>query len=369
MKKDIDIIIPVFKAHKTITKTLSSITMQNNVDKLKVTLVNDCCPEGDYQDIVKQFSNLVDIQELKLEKNSGPGVARQYGIDHTYCPYIVFADADDTFLNSFALSQLYYAIEEVKENVIFSSFIEQNNEQVFIPHDNDYIWIFSKIYKRSFLKKHNIRFTTERANEDSCFNKKINMWYLHIGKDIQYIDVYTYGWHITDQSITRNNNAQYTYDQSICGFVNGMIECIEWAEKQKIKKEVIIAEIRSVLIFLYTSFCDVGTNAKEYFQLQNWYYIQKFYHYCWKKYHLTYQSQEFIDTYEDAMKQITRREDFMPRNYMAQPPIVEFMKMLEAMPFDENQIYEIWKQIPDELKQNNIDCGVCGEDYYKDAEK
>ena len=139
MKKDIDIIIPVFKAHKTITKTLSSITMQNNVDKLKVTLVNDCCPEGDYQDIVKQFSNLVDIQELKLEKNSGPGVARQYGIDHTYCPYIVFADADDTFLNSFALSQLYYAIEEVKENVIFSSFIEQNNEQVFIPHDNDYI--------------------------------------------------------------------------------------------------------------------------------------------------------------------------------------------------------------------------------------
>jgi hypothetical protein len=49
---------------------------------------------------------------------------------------------------------------------------------------------------------------------------------------------------------------------------------------------------------------------------------------------------------------------------MAQPNIVQFMDMLNELPYNENDIYEIWKRIPQKLKQNNIDCGVCEKDYY-----
>ena len=55
--KLIDVIIPVYKAHSTLMRTLSSIACQSIVDNLRVTLVNDCCPEGDYQYFVDKFSD------------------------------------------------------------------------------------------------------------------------------------------------------------------------------------------------------------------------------------------------------------------------------------------------------------------------
>ena len=49
MKKNnrIDVIIPAYKAHGTILRTLSSIAEQTILSDVDVTIVNDCCPEGD----------------------------------------------------------------------------------------------------------------------------------------------------------------------------------------------------------------------------------------------------------------------------------------------------------------------------------
>lgn len=40
--KKVDVIIPAYKAQNTIERTLASIVMQSIVDKLTVTIVNDC---------------------------------------------------------------------------------------------------------------------------------------------------------------------------------------------------------------------------------------------------------------------------------------------------------------------------------------
>ena len=50
----IDIIVPCFKAHKTLPRLLGSIISQTIVEDLEVTLVNDGTDE-DYQDIIKKF--------------------------------------------------------------------------------------------------------------------------------------------------------------------------------------------------------------------------------------------------------------------------------------------------------------------------
>ena len=52
----IDVIIPAYKAQKTIMRTLSSIAEQTIIDDIEVTIVNDCCPNGDYKKFVQMFS-------------------------------------------------------------------------------------------------------------------------------------------------------------------------------------------------------------------------------------------------------------------------------------------------------------------------
>lgn len=75
----IDIIIPAYNAHNTIRNTLNSIIEQTNSEEFNVYIVNDASNEN-YQDIVEEYSNHIKIKEIILEKNSGPGVARQMRI-------------------------------------------------------------------------------------------------------------------------------------------------------------------------------------------------------------------------------------------------------------------------------------------------
>lgn len=364
MNKKIDLIVPVYKAHKTLFKLLCSIAQQERTEEVKVTLVNDCCPEGSYKNIIKRFKGSLDIQELKMPKNSGPGAARQYGIDHTDCPYIMFADADDTLFGCFVFNDFLNFIESSEEDVVFSSFIEQGESGKYAQHINDNIWVFGKIYRRSFLEKNNIRFTDLRANEDTCFNRKVMFTYFNEGKNLTFLDTFTYAWHSKQDSITAINNYQYSHDQSTCGFVDGMIEVFEWAEKQKIDEKILEKEIMGTIIFLYISYCDVGS-SEETFQEQNFEYIKKYYNKVWKKHNLDYKNDEFISVYEENMSALYRGESqFSSKIFMAQPNIVQFMDMLENVPYDEENIYRIWDNLPEEVKQNNIKCGVCSKDFY-----
>lgn len=361
--KKIDIIIPVYKAHKTLFKTLCSIAEQCNSEDIQVTLVNDCCPEGSYENIYKPFEGKLSIKEKICKKNGGPGVARQIGIDNTHCPYIMFIDADDTFTNCFVVRDFLKEIEARNENVIFSSFIEEKENGIYIPHDKDTIWMFGKIYRRKFLRDNNIKFTNARANEDSCFNQKVLMLYSNIDKDIPCVENYCYIWHYKEKSITRVNDAQYSFDQSTLGYIDGMIEVFDWAKKRKIRRDVVEERLINVIISLYISYCSVGANSVV-FQEQNFEYIKKFYNKVWKKENVDYKTADFIESYNNMLTNLGI-DGTQYSIFMAQPNIMQFMEMLENSPYNENDIYDVWDRLPAQLKQNNIDCGVCSADFYK----
>lgn len=363
MKKEIDIIIPAYKAHNTIFKTLCSIAEQTWVDKIQVTIVNDCCPEGDYQKIITLFKGQLDIKEVKLPKNSGPGVARQFGFDNTTAQYVMFMDADDCLMGPYIISQMILILKERKDDVIFSNFIEENLPDEYVPHFQDKIWMFGKIYQREFLNNNQIKFSKYRANEDTCFNKMVIMAHQNKNKDIFFFDEYTYGWNFKEKSITRVNNGQYTYDQSICGYIDGLIEIYEWADKMQIKEEVIRNSIYSEICFLYLTFCDIA-NEKEYFQKQNFEYIKKFYHKVWLEHITDYENEDFLKIYDECVHAAIHDGQNLPRSFIVQPNFAQFMDMLKNTPYNEKDIYKIWAEMPDEIKQNNIDCGVVDKNYY-----
>ena len=95
----LNIIIPAYKATKTINRALASIYMQTIKDELRVTIVSDS--DGiDYSD--NMFKDDLNITYLSTDKNMGAGGARQLGLDNSEDMYIMFMDADDALSSAFS---------------------------------------------------------------------------------------------------------------------------------------------------------------------------------------------------------------------------------------------------------------------------
>ena len=237
----IDVIIPAYNAHDTICETLSSIAMQSIKDKLKVYIINDCS-DKDYADEVKMFSSMLDIKEIKTKKNSGPGYARQLGIDSSDSEYIVFIDSDDVFYNYVSIETLYNKITNSSIDVVSSRFVEEVNCDIF-PHNNDEIWMHGKIYKRSFLDKNNIRFNDTYSNEDTGFNNLIilctNMYLIN---DITYI------WRCNPNSITRASEYNFW---GMEGFAYNICWAIKEAEKRNCLESAMAKLLFETMIEIY----------------------------------------------------------------------------------------------------------------------
>lgn len=228
----IDVIIPAYNSQDTIIRTLSSLAMQLNRDELVITIVND--GGKDYKDIIKIFSPLINVKEIGYETNRGPGYARQYGIDNTKEDFITFIDADDTFYEACSLTLLSKPIKDTSAKFVISPFIQigKNCEQG--PVNANLVWVFGHIYRRSFLKEHNIRFTSTRANEDVGFNCMCN---LIAQKEMgveggKILNLITYEWHYNEASITRRGKDEYEFGICTPGYIYNLHHAYNVAQRE-----------------------------------------------------------------------------------------------------------------------------------------
>ena len=358
----IDVIIPAYKAQETILRTLSSIAEQTIREDLEVTIVNDCCPNGDYKKFVKMFEPYMTIQEIKLKKNGGPGVARQYGIDNTHNEYFTCIDADDTFCGAIALETLREGLEASEViKVCSGTFLQLGDDlQHMVPHTNDMVWMFGKLYRRDFIEKYKIHFNETRANEDTGFNTWVRLLCSNPNEQIRFIQECVYYWHNKQDSITRINDGQYAYDQCLCGWTDNMIYAIKEAKKSRPFNEAIAQWTVSVMLNLYFYYCETVAR-KDVFAEQNWEYVKKFYHACYKKIEEDVTEDMFSQMYSQACM-----EKFGSGSMFGIIPsigIKEFMDKVHEEPYDENHIYEVWEKLPPELIKNNEECGVCPKGY------
>lgn len=298
-KKIIDVIIPAYKAQESIEKTIASISIQTLKDNITVTIVNDC-DGSDYHKVVERYSDLLDIQELTLKENGGPGVARQYGIDHTKLEYFTCIDADDTFSGAFSLEILYRNLIANKAVVCVGAFIEEQENMGFVPHSGDLIWMFGKLYNRKFIEKYNIRFNKTRANEDNGFNTCVRLCSDNDEK-IAFIKDVVYYWHFKADSITRINNAEYSYNQSFPGYTENMIYAIKHARMYKPFNGNINLWACKVMMNLYVYYmqtCERDPRFKE--QNYNWCVI--YYQEIFKDIRSTLTPKIFKELYSTVMK-------------------------------------------------------------------
>lgn len=319
----IDIIIPAFKAQNTILRTLSSIAMQSIIDELAVIIVNDADGTG-YQSFVDMFKPFMNIREVTLEVNGGPGVARQKGIDEGSSAYFTCIDADDTFANAFSLELLLKAMENSPEyHTVIGSFAEQNPNLTFMNHTQDMVWMFGKLYTRAFCDKYKVRFNQTRANEDNGFNTIIRLISSEQEK-IMFLPDIVYFWHHKEDSITRVNNCQYSYDQSFVGYTDNMIYAIQHARKVKPFNGYIAMWAIQVMAQLYLYYYQTVKRDKRFIE-QNYVYCQKYYKEVFRHYYETMEK----ETYEAIFAEVITQQAQNNADLIQEKTIYQFIEQLK----------------------------------------
>ncbi len=213
----IDIIIPVYNAQETLPLTLMSIYLQQVSIPYQVTLVDDCS-EGDYQSIIDSFQDKMKIQYLRLDVNSGPGVAREYGIQHTGGDFITFIDSDDLFYDTDSLEEIFLSLTEDYDMVSGGEYEEDRN--LFIINEGN---LHGKFYRRQYLIDHDIHFNTTRVHEDNFFNSLV----LLTGARNYNLDRLTYLYCLNPNSITQNQKEkEFERIQILLSNIHDLLEMV-----------------------------------------------------------------------------------------------------------------------------------------------
>jgi glycosyltransferase involved in cell wall biosynthesis len=93
----ISIITPSYNSEQFISQTIKSVLCQTYTN-WEMIIVDDRSTDNSVQIVEKYIQNDSRIKLIKLEKNSGPAIARNKAIEEAKGRYIAFLDADDLWL-------------------------------------------------------------------------------------------------------------------------------------------------------------------------------------------------------------------------------------------------------------------------------
>ena len=250
----IDIIVPTYKAEKTLDRVLASIYMQTIRDELNVYVVNDC--DGiDYSPLLAKWD--LNITYLTTPKNGGAGMARQFGLDNSNSEYTMFIDSDDCLASAFACELLWYNAKSKNADMVCGAFdndFRTDNKFAVGESEHSTTWLHGKLFKRAFLDRHKIRFRENlRVNEDCYFNQL----FLSYEPNAITIDKVCYSWLWTDGSLTRSGKTDnrfwvlYDYIQAAEAYID------EVCMRKMTDKPVVLKMIADDLMITYRYYNEI----------------------------------------------------------------------------------------------------------------
>lgn len=174
----ISLIIPVYNKAPYLKRCLDSVAKQTN-KSLQVIVIDDGSTDGGDK-ICDEYRKIFEVYHWN---NFGVSAARNFGLKKAKGEYVSFLDADDILADGAIKAML----KETKsgENIIqFGQYRCRNYEALNnVPYNSpegfysfDYIpryWVmvWNKIYKRSFLDEHEVKFREGmQFGEDTVFN-------------------------------------------------------------------------------------------------------------------------------------------------------------------------------------------------------
>lgn len=192
----VSIIMPIYNAELFIDTTIKSILCQTFAN-FELILVDDGSTDNSLE---RCFFYARKDQRVKvyIEKNSGPGIARNVGIDNAKMSYLTFIDSDDYVVPNYLESLVkygkegydlvlsgYYHIEYEKickgdfhsynsksiyDDVTASNFKELSEKFIKLDHiPSALASACMKLFKTNVILENNIRFGNYLGGEDELF--------------------------------------------------------------------------------------------------------------------------------------------------------------------------------------------------------
>ncbi|MBO6087985.1 glycosyltransferase [bacterium] len=191
----LSIIIPVYNLEQYIPKCLDSIVSQSFKD-YEIICINDGSTDNSLEVLNRYKDKIIIIDK----ENEGSGVARNVGIDRAKGEYILFVDGDD-WLEENVLEKMVSKIDELTADILFfgglsyyqSASPSHSEKELYKGRNGGYsknkfpkkylnrvfsskdikkdIFKFpstpwSKLYRRDFLLRNNIRFQNIKVGQD-----------------------------------------------------------------------------------------------------------------------------------------------------------------------------------------------------------
>jgi len=185
----VSIVVPVYNAENYIEQCLDSITSQT-LDTIEVIVVDDGSTDATSKIVEKWLEKDKRIRLIK-QTNQFAGVARNNGMDYANGKYLSFLDADDFFdLDMFTQLVTHAEKNDTDITICSSLIINEDDGSSYLSEGVSYIdsgkvytcgeisdylfqsfrgWAWDKLFKKSFIDKHNLRFQALRSTNDAYF--------------------------------------------------------------------------------------------------------------------------------------------------------------------------------------------------------
>lgn len=186
----VSVIVPVYNVAQYLPQCLASLRGQT-YQSLEVLLINDGSTDGS-KEICRAYAELDDRFHLIDKANSGVSDSRNRALDRARGKYLQFVDADD-FLAPDATEKLVHAAQSSGADLVISHFYRLSEDRVApkghikgerlltraefagemmkAPANFYYGVLWNKLYRRSIVEAHRLRFDREVSwCEDFLFN-------------------------------------------------------------------------------------------------------------------------------------------------------------------------------------------------------
>lgn len=347
----IDIIIPAYNNHSTIEQALCSLSMQINRDELQVIILND--GGKDYSEIIKIFSRWLNIKEIQNSLNEGPGFARNKALNNSNSEYVMFMDADDTFISSYAIAEMKNIMDE-NPNICFtmSNIVElqiDSNNKKLTPNkiEPNLTVLFGKMYRRQFLTKYNIRFQTSCFTEDLGFNTLCALFARKENEEDS-IAVYsadaTYVWTYNKNSFSRGIGNEYGEQFCIPGYIYNHLEILKQLEENNFSLEEYLNLLIVILFTIYIQYNSILTLETKKDKLILFYAEELSRHFFYKYYHLIRQSISSEEYTQQCINIINETQNQQRKQIHLKISLDEFVELMFSKTPKENLNYLHFEQ-------------------------
>ena len=190
MSNKVSVILPVYNVENYIKKSLDSIINQTfNFNDIEVIMVDDCSTDSSGIIIDEYASKYDNFKAIHLDENSGAaGKPRNVGLKMASSEFVMFLDSDDCFRKN-AIEKVYNKIILDNElDIVLGGYVNiyDGKKEVILPFKDSKDMYFnnvlnefnlvkinpaisSKLFRKDFLIKNNIKFPEGIPGQDLVF--------------------------------------------------------------------------------------------------------------------------------------------------------------------------------------------------------